>query len=243
MKTVTPDTFTIATDDPAYAPWFIDNDPGNGQGFESAVGFRIAQHLGYEPSQVRWIRVPYTEAIAPGPKPFDIDLSQATITPERKASVDYSIGYYEVRQAVITYEGSPIADKTSVDQLRNAKLGAQAGSTSYAAILNQIQPSTEPASYATSDDAVQALRSHEVDGIVTDVPSAFYMSTAKVGDAEIIGQLPTTDDREQVGAVLAKGSPLTACINKAINGMRADGTLPRLSEQWLSAKRGMEQLS
>jgi polar amino acid transport system substrate-binding protein len=241
LKTKTAGTLTIGTDKPAYQPWFVDDDPSNGKGYESAVAYAIAEKLGYAKDKVKWVVAPFNTVIAPGEKAFDIDLNQVSISDERKKAVDFSSGYYDVRQAVITYKGSPIDGKTSVADLKDAKLGAQVGTTSYNAAKDQIAPSQDVAVFDTNDLAVQALKNKQIDGIVADLPTAFYMTAAQLDDGVIVGQLPNAGGTpEQFGAVLDKGSPLTACVSQAVDALRADGTLDTLVAQWLSTQGAPE---
>ena len=241
LKTKTAGTLTIGTDKPAYEPWFKNDDPSNGQGYESAVAYAIADQLGYAKDKVKWVVAPFNSVIAPGEKAFDIDLNQVSISDERKNAVDFSSGYYDVRQAVITYKGSPIDGKTTVADLKDAKLGAQVGTTSYTAAKEQIAPSQQVAVFDTNDLAVQALKNKQIDGIVVDLPTAFYMTAAQLDDGVIVGQLPATGSTpEQFGAVLDKDSPLTECVTQAVDALRADGTLDKLVSQWLSTQGAPE---
>ena len=243
METVTDGTLTIATDDPAYEPWFVDNDPSNGQGYESAVAYAIAEELGYTPEQVTWVKVPFNKVVQPGPKDFDFDVNQVSITEARRKAVDFSSGYYDVVQTVITNKGSAIDGATSVADLADAKLGAQVGTTSYTAITDQIQPSQEPAVFDTNDQAVQALKNGQIDGIVVDLPTAYFMTAVQLDDGVIVGQLPLPGGKtEQFGAVLAKGSPLTDCVSGAVDALREDGILDQISQEWL-AQQGAPELS
>ncbi|PWJ26703.1 amino acid ABC transporter substrate-binding protein (PAAT family) [Branchiibius hedensis] len=236
MDTVTKGQLTIGTDNPAYPPWFIDNTPSNGKGYESAVGFAIAKQLGYSDSEVKWITVAFNNAITPGKKNFDFDLNQVSISAEREKAVDFSSGYYDVTQTVVTYKGSPIASAKTVADLKGAKLGAQVGTTSYNAITNQIKPTAQPSVFDTNDLAVQALKNHQIDGIVVDLPTAFYMTSAQLTDGVIVGQLPVVGQPEQFGAVLTKGSPLTQCVSMAVDALRKDGTLEKLQTTWLASQ-------
>lgn len=243
METVTDGTLTIATDDPAYEPWFVDNDPTNGQGYESAVAYAIAEQLGYTQDQVAWVKVPFNKVVQPGPKDFDLDVNQVSITEARRKAVDFSSGYYDVVQAVVTNKGSKIDGATSVADLADAKLGAQVGTTSYTAITDQVQPSEDPAVFDTNDQAVQALKNGQIDGIVVDLPTAFYMSAVQLDDGVIVGQLPLPEgEPEQFGAVLAKGSPLTDCVSGAVDALREDGILDQINQEWL-AQQGAPELS
>ena len=244
LGTVKPGTFTVATDKPAYAPWFSDDKPANGKGFESAVAYAVAEKLGYDPSAVTWTVVPFTSAYAPGDKAFDVDINEVSITDARRNAVDFSSPYYTVTQTVVTTKGSPIDGATTVAALQGAKLGAQVGTTSYTAITDQIKPSKTPAPYDTNDLAIQALKNKQIDGIVVDLPTAFYMVAAQLDDGAIVGQLPQgAGSADQFGLVLAKGSALTPCVSQAVDALRADGTLAGLEQTWLAGTDGAPQLS
>ncbi len=235
---------TIGTDSPAYPPWFIDNDPSNGQGFESAVAYAVAEELGFSEDQVEWITVTFNNAIAPGPKDFDFDINQFSITEERRNAVDFSSPYYDVRQAVITVETSPIAGATTLAELADARLGAQVGTTSYQAITDLIQPNVEPSVFNTNDDARQALENGTIDGLVVDLPTAFYMTSAELTNGIIVGQLPPLDgQQEQFGLVLDLNSPLTDCVSQAVDALRENGTLAELEERWLGQTAGAPELT
>lgn len=242
MDTVTKGQLTIGTDNPAYPPWFIDNTPSNGKGYESAVGFAIAKQLGYADGDVKWVTVAFNNAITPGKKNFDFDLNQVSISADRQKAVDFSSGYYDVTQTVVTYKGSPIASAKTVADLKGAKLGAQVGTTSYNAITDQIKPSQQASVFDTNDLAVQALKNHQIDGIVVDLPTAFYMTSAQLDDGVIVGQLPVVGTPEQFGAVLTKGSELTSCVSLAVDTLRKDGTLEKLQTTWL-AQQGAPKLT
>src|SRR6476469_848177 len=243
LETVADGTLTIATDTPAYEPWFVDNDPTNGQGYESAVAYAIAEQLGYTQDQVTWVTVPFNKVVQPGPKDFDFDLNQVSITEARRKAVDFSSGYFDVVQTVITNKGSAIDGATSVAELADAKLGAQVGTTSYTAITDQIQPSQEPAVFDTNDQAVQALKNGQIDGIVVDLPTAYFMTAVQLDDGLIVGQLPLPDgEPEQFGAVLGKDSPLTDCVSGAVDALREDGILDQINQEWL-AQQGAPELS
>jgi polar amino acid transport system substrate-binding protein len=243
METVADSTLTIATDDPAYEPWFVDNDPTNGEGYESAVAYAIAEQLGYTAEQVAWVKVPFNKVVQPGPKDFDFDVNQVSITEARRKAVDFSSGYYDVVQTVITNKGSAIDGATSLADLADAKLGAQVGTTSYTAITDQIQPSADPAVFDTNDQAVQSLKNGQIDGIVVDLPTAYFMTAVQLDDGVIVGQLPLPEgEPEQFGAVLAKDSPLTDCVSQAVDALRDDGILDQIGQEWL-AQQGAPELS
>ncbi|WP_295696801.1 ABC transporter substrate-binding protein [Lapillicoccus sp.] len=236
LKLQTAGRFTVGTDKPAYPPWFVDNTPTNGKGYESAVAYAVAAKLGFATTEVTWVTVPFNNAVTPGVKSFDVDINQVSISDARKQAVDFSSGYYGVRQAVVTTKGSVLDGKTSVAALASAKLGAQVGTTSYTAITDQIKPSQQAAPYDTNDLAVQALKNGQIDGIVVDLPTAFFMTSAQLDNGVIVGQLPQAGSTpEQFGMVLDKGSALTACVSRAVDALRTDGTLDRLAAQYLTA--------
>src|SRR6185312_5343016 len=244
LPTHTAGTLTIGTDQPVYQPWYVDDKPENGQGFESAVAYAIADQLGYPNEKVTWTRVPFNAAIQPGPKSFDLNLTEFSITDERKQAVDFSAPYYDVKQAVVALNGNPAAGATTVAELQSARLGAQVGTTSYDAINNVIKPTAPAAVFNTNDDAKLALSNGQVDAIVVDLPTAFFITSAEFQNAKIVGQLPAgTGTPEQFGAVLDKGSPLTACVSQAVEALRSNGTLEALEEQWLTSAGSAPELT
>ncbi|GAA2351479.1 ABC transporter substrate-binding protein [Dactylosporangium salmoneum] len=244
LKTVTAGKLTVGTDDPVYPPWFADNKPESGQGFESAVAYAVAGKLGYGKEQVAWTRVTFNNAIAPGPKAYDFDINEFSITDERRQAVDFSSPYYDVTQTVIALKSSKIAGAKTLADLKGAKLGAQVGTTSYRSITEVVKPSAQPAVFNNNDDAKKALQNGQIDGLVVDLPTAFYVTGAEIDGAVIVGQLPQTSGTpEQFGLVLDKGSALTACVSQAVDALRSDGTLKNLEQQWLSATQGAPTLS
>ncbi|KPI26211.1 ABC-type transporter, periplasmic subunit family 3 [Actinobacteria bacterium OV320] len=235
LATETSGKLTIATDEPAYEPWFKDDKPANGKGFESAVAYAVAEQLGYDRSAVVWQSVPFNKAYAPGEKTFDFDINQVSISDERKKAVDFSSGYYDVRQAVIALKGTKAAAATSVADLKGLKLGAQVGTTSLDYIDDVVKPTRDAAVYAKNDQAKSALKNGQVDAIVTDLPTAFYITAAEVTEAEIVGQFENQGGTpEQFGLVLDKGSSLTSCVSGAVDALRENGTLAKIEQQWLS---------
>jgi polar amino acid transport system substrate-binding protein len=242
LKTHTAGTLTVATDSPAYEPWFSADKPSNGKGFESAVAFAVAKQLGYAPSQVKWVVAAFNSVIAPTPKKYDFDINEVSITPTRAKAVDFSSGYYDVAQAVVALKGSKIAAVTTIAGLHNAKLGAQKGTTSFDAINDVIKPSKTVAEYPTNDIAVQALKSGQIDGLVVDLPTGLYITSAQVQNSKIVGQLPVSGTPEQFGLVLDKGSALTSCVTKAVDALRNDGTLAALQKRWLTSSAGAPEL-
>ncbi|HEX4724359.1 MAG TPA: transporter substrate-binding domain-containing protein [Pseudonocardiaceae bacterium] len=235
LHTLKAGTFTFGTDEPVYEPWFVNDDPTSGRGFESAVAYAAAAQLGYQKSQVTWARVSFNAAIQPGPKTFDADLDEFSITADRRKAVDFSAPYYDVTQAVITVKGSPAANAHSIADLKGVRVGAQVGSTSYDAAQNVLKPTQQVAVYNSNDDAKQALGNGQIQALVVDLPTAFEITGAgEVANSMIVGQIATTGQPEQFGAVLDKGSALTSCVSAAVNALRSDGTLAKLTDQWLS---------
>ncbi|MCA0331224.1 MAG: ABC transporter substrate-binding protein [Actinobacteria bacterium] len=235
LETVTPGTLTVATGEPAFEPWVVGDKPESGEGFEAAVAYAVAEQLGYTKDQVTWIRTTFDSAIAPGPKDFDFNIQQYSITPDREKVVDFSSGYYSLTQAVVTYKGSPIDGATSVADLKDAKLGAAVGTTSLDAIESQIAPNQQAQVFNDNAAAVTALKNKQIDGLVVDLPTAFYLAAAEIENGTIVGQLPdSADDKEQLGLLLAKDSPITDCVSQAVDALAADGTLAGLEDKWLA---------
>jgi polar amino acid transport system substrate-binding protein len=239
LPTLTKGKLTIGTDKPAYEPWFKGDDPTNGEGFESAVAYAVAQRMGFGRDEVTWVTATFNNVIQPGPKPFDFDINQVSITEERRKAVDFSSGYYDVAQAVVTLANSKIANAASVADLKGAKLGAAVGTTSYAAITDIVQPTQQPAAFDSNDIAKAALRNGQIDGLVLDLPTAFYITAAEIEGAKIVGQFADQGATpEQFGLVLEKGSKLTACATKAVDSLRANGELGRLADEQLATAGG-----
>jgi polar amino acid transport system substrate-binding protein len=247
--TVTDGQLTIGTDNPAFPPWFGGgtktskwkiNDPATGQGYESAVAYAIAKKLGYDKSKVKWTYVPFNKSFAPGPKSFDFDINQISITPARAKVVSFSRPYYDVNQAIVVNKGTKIAAVRRIKGLASYKLGAQLGTTSYAFIKDRIKPSQQPAVFNSNAAAVLALKNKQIDGLVVDLPTAFYVTAVQVPNGKILGQFENrgTTSTDHFGVVLAKGNPLTACVNRAITSLRLRGTLKRLQQLWLAKATG-----
>lgn len=236
---VTDGKLTIATGEPAYFPWVLDDDPESGEGFEAAVAYAVADELGFAADDVVWVRSTFEQAIAPGPKDFDINLQQFSITDEREQNVDFSSPYYETTQVVITTESSPAASATSIADLKDLLVGAQTGTTSFAAVEEVIAPTAGAQVFNTNDDAKLALQSGTVDAIVVDLPTAFYLTGVELDGGKIVGQLPATaGGGDAFGLVLAKGSPLTVEVTAAVDALRERGTLDELAAEWLGGEGG-----
>ena len=232
---------TIGTDNPAYPPWFGGDekapwkisDPTSGEGFESAVAYAVADKLGFSKDEVEWIRVPFNTAFAPGQKKFDFDINQISFKPVRARAVDFSRSYYNVNQSLVVLNDTPIADAKSIADLKPYKFGAQLGTTSYDFINDTIMPSKQPSVFDTNDAAVQALKNKQIDGLVVDLPTAFFVTAAQVENSKILGQFESLQG-ERFGMVLQKGNSLTQCVNEALGELRADGQLQEIQDKWLS---------
>ena len=198
----------------------------------------MAEQLGFAADDVVWVRTGFEEAIAPGPKDFDVNLQQFSITDERKESVDFSSPYYETTQVVVTTASSPAADASSIADLKDLLIGAQTGTTSFTTIEDVIQPTQGAQAFNTNDDAKLALENGLVDAIVVDLPTAFYISGVELTDGVLVGQLPTPEGAtgDQFGFVLAKDSPLTEEVTAAVDALREDGTLDELAAEWLGGE-------
>ncbi|WAP60141.1 ABC transporter substrate-binding protein [Streptomyces sp. S465] len=235
LATEVPGKLTVGTDRPAYAPWFADDKPSNGKGFESAVAYAVAKRLGYDRDAVVWQNVPFNSSFAPGAKKFDFDINQISISEERRKAVAFSSGYYDVRQAVVALKTSKAATAKSVADLKDVKLGAQVGTTSLDVINDLVKPTQRPAVYQRNDFAKSALKNGQVDAIVVDLPTAFYITGSEVPEAKVLGQFPNSSGKpEQFGLVLDKDSGITSCVTAAVDAIRKDGTLAALEKKWLS---------
>lgn len=244
LNLVTPGQLAIATDKPAYPPWFVDNDPSNGKGFESAVAYAVAEQMGFTADQVTWVVEPFNKSYAPGAKDFDFDINQISILPAREKAVDFSDGYYALKQAVIVMKDSEYADATSLAELQDARIGAQIGTTSLLAAEDTIQPSTQVAVFDDTNAAKQALLNGQVDAIVADVPTAFYITAVEIPGSTILGQFEAVSgDPEEFGLLFEKGNPLVTCVNVAIAELTADGTLDQLENRWLAQAADVPELS
>jgi polar amino acid transport system substrate-binding protein len=246
LNLLTEGKLTIGADNPAFPPWFGGaeknpwkvSNPYSRKGYESAVAYAIARELGFRNSAVEWTYVPFAQSYRPGKKPFDFYLTQVSHTPDRAKVVDFSRAYYFVNQAIVGREGTEIVSATRIADLVPYQLGAQLGTTSYAYIVNNIKPSSKPLAYDTNDLAVQALKNGQIDGIVVDLPTAFYVTAVQVEDGVIVGQFPSKGTKERFGLVFEKGNALRTCVDRAIARLWRNGTIGRLQDAWLSRVAG-----
>jgi polar amino acid transport system substrate-binding protein len=249
LPLLTPGTITVGTDVPAFQPWFGGTgtyqqwkgvpsngtgNPASGEGFESAVTYAIADELGFASDEVAWVPVPFNESFKPGDKSFDFDINEISYNADRAQVVTFSDGYYDVQQALVAKKGTPIADATTFADLQGYKLGAQIGTTSYQYITDNIQPDEQPSVYDKSNDVIAALNAGQIDGYLTDAPTAYVnVLIGQVKDGVVVGQFPTIGEQEYFGLVLQMGNPLVDCLNRAIATLRDDGTLDQLQAKWL----------
>jgi polar amino acid transport system substrate-binding protein len=236
-------TLTVATGEPAFLPWVADDDPESGEGFEAALVYAVADELGIAAEDVTWVRTGFDEAIAPGPKEFDLNVQQYSITEERDEVVDFSDGYYEVEQAVIAAEDADIATAESIADLKGSQLGAAIGTTSLDYIEEVIEPEKEPLVFDDNAAAKASFDAGQVDGIVFDLPTAYYITAVEITDAAIIGVLPDSGDAEELGFLFEDGSDLVGCVNDALAALKADGTLESLEDEWLNSGGDIPTLS
>jgi polar amino acid transport system substrate-binding protein len=243
--TISDGVLTVATGEPAFFPWVIDDTPESGEGFEAAVAYAVAAEMGYDADAVTWVRTTFDEAIQPGAKNFDINLQQYSITPERAENIDFSLPYYTSNQAIVALDGSAAEGATTVADLKDVKFGAQVGTTSLAFITDVIQPNQEPFVYDDNVGAKAALEANQIDAAVFDLPTALYVSGVEIEGSSVIGQFPadaggTTDE---FGMVLEKDSPLTSCVDAAITAITDSGELDAIQQEWLSDFTGAPVIS
>jgi polar amino acid transport system substrate-binding protein len=222
---------TVATDTPAYPPWFIADNPANGKGYESAVAYAVAAQLGFKRSQVKWVREPFNDSYAPGPKKFDFDINEISYSPQRAQAVTFSQSYYDVQQALVALKGTPIVTRHSPVQLKKYVFGDQIGTTSLAFINGHIQPTSPPMIFTTLNDVKQAMQAHQIAALIADTPTAQYISSSEIKGSVMVGRFPSTG--EHFGLLLAKGDPLVTCVNKALATLKTNGTLAALQKKYL----------
>jgi polar amino acid transport system substrate-binding protein len=256
-----PGQLTLSTDNPAYPPWWggdpktqYPNQPSDGikwkisnpysmMGFEGATAYAIAAAMGFTPDKVVWLQnTVFEQAFAPGEKPFDFHMAQISITPKRAQAVDFSDPYFDSVQSLVALQGTAITSATSIAELKGFKLGAAANTTSYDLIQNDIQPTTPAAVYPDNDTAVTALQNGQIDGLIADLGSAFYMRDAQLDGGTIVGQFAPSVQTDHVGAVLDLGSPLTPCVDQAIETIKANGTLQQIYDTWITTGQGIPLL-
>jgi polar amino acid transport system substrate-binding protein len=230
-QTYSKGVLTVATDDPGYPPWFEDNTPSNGKGYESAVAYDVGSLLGFDHNQVKWVTEPFDSSYAPGPKRFDFDINEISVTPARSKVVTFSISYYDTTQSIVALKSNPIVTKHTPAELKTYLYGDQIGTTGLAYIYDNIHPTRSPRTYNTLDEAVAALQTKQVDAIIVDTPDGQYMATSEVKNGVQVGQFRSTG--EHYGLLFRKGNPLVSCVNSALTAMGRNGALASLSKKYL----------
>jgi polar amino acid transport system substrate-binding protein len=242
---------TVGTDNPAFPPWFGGgeknkpwkiNDPSTGKGYESAVAYAVAKQLGFTRAQVKWIYTPFARSFAPGRKAFDFDINQISYTPARARVVSFSQSYYDVKQSIVVRKGTPIANVRSITGLRRYKLGAQIGTTSYQYIVGRIRPDQQPSAFPQNTGAINALKNGQIDGLVLDLPTAFFVTAVQVPNSKVLGQFPAQAGGEYFGMVFQKGNPLVSCVNRALTRIKQNGILRAIERIWLRRATGAPEL-
>jgi len=236
---------TIATGTPAFEPWVVGDAPESGEGFEAAVAYAVAGELGFTNENIVWVRTGFDEAIQPGAKNFDFNLQQYSITEERKATVSFSDPYYSTNQAVVGFADSPVASATKVSELKELKFGAQSGTTSLDFINNVIKPTNEPFVYDDNAGAKAALEAKQIDAIVVDLPTAFYISAVEIEGSKVIGQFPLSDAvaADNFGLLFDKDNKLVDCVNTALGALKESGKLAEIEKTWLADKTNAPVIS
>jgi polar amino acid transport system substrate-binding protein len=241
LETQKAGVLTVATDKPAFPPYFEDDDPTNGEGFESAVAYAIGKELGYPAAKVEWTVEPFNSSYAPGPKDFDFDVNQISITAPREKQVDFSTPYYTANQAIVALKDSDPASAESLEELQDAKIGVQIGTSSLEAVENEIDPSEQPQVFNNSTDVVTALKNETIDAVAVDLPTALYLTAVQVPAATVVGQF-SAPGGDEWGALLQKDSPLTACVSQAVEGLEESGELQKITDRWMSQAAGAPKL-
>ena len=239
-ETITDGVLTIATGEPAFPPYVVDNEPENKQGFEAAVAWAVAAEMGFDDASVEWVRTTFDEAIQPGAKSFDFNLQQFSITPERQETITFSDPYYQSNQAIVGLEGSAAEGATTLDDLKDVKFGVQAGTTSLQFVADVIQPNEEAFVYDDNVGAKQALESNQIDAIVVDLPTAFYISAVEIEGSLVTGQFPASagGTTDEFGMVFEKDAALADCVNEALASLTESGELEAITEQWMATEMG-----
>jgi polar amino acid transport system substrate-binding protein len=243
--TISEGKLTIATGTPAFEPWVVNDAPESGEGFEAAIAYAVADELGYTNENIVWVRTGFDEAVQPGAKNFDFNLQQYSITEERKATVSFSEPYYSTNQAVVGFADSPVASATKLSELKELKFGAQSGTTSLDFILNLIKPTNEPFIYDDNAGAKAALEAKQIDAIVVDLPTAFYISAVEIEGSKVIGQFPLSDAvaADNFGLLFDKDNKLVDCVNTALATLKESGKLAEIEKTWLADKTNAPVIS
>jgi polar amino acid transport system substrate-binding protein len=241
-KTLEEGVLTIATGNPAFYPWVLNDDPESGEGFEAAVAYAIAEEMGFAPDEVVWVRTSFDEAIQPGPKNFDFNMQQYSITPEREEMVDFSLPYYTSAMAVLTTEGVIEGGaEASIESLRGLTWGAVGTTTALPMLTEIVGPESDPLLYNDNVDVTAAMQAGQIDAALFDLPTALYLSAVVVEGGTILGQFPAdrSENPDQFGLLMEDGNPLKECVDHAIEHLVESGRLAEIEAEWLQAATGV----
>lgn len=241
-KTISEGTLTIATGNPAYYPWVIDDDPESGEGFEAAVAYAVAERMGFAHDEVTWTRSSFDQAIQPGAKDFDFNLQQYSITADRDKVVDFSEPYYAAAMAVVVRGPAVEAGlKPDIPALRALKWGISAATTALPVVTNLIGPDSDPLLYNDNVDVIEAMKADQIDAAMFDLPTALYLAAVVLDDGVVLGQFPAdrAENPDRFGLLMAEGNPLKACVDAALDELKADGTLAEIEAEWLQEATGI----
>jgi len=235
-KTLKDGVLTIATGNPSYFPWVLDNDPKAGKGFEAAVAYEVATRMGFDKDNVEWTTASFDASIQPGEKNFDFNLQQFSITEDREKVVDFSVPYYSAAMAVLTRK--PIQEKGAKPELESLKgllWGASSATTGVPMLNKLIKPDDKPLLYNDNNDVVAAMKANQIDAALFDLPTAMYLGAVVLDDGVVLGQFPAdrSENPDQFGLLMTEGNPLKACVDEALEAMKEDGTLASIEAEWL----------
>jgi polar amino acid transport system substrate-binding protein len=241
-KTLEEGILTIATGNPAFYPWVLNDDPESGEGFEAAVAYAIAAEMGFDADHVTWVRTSFDAAIQPGPKNFDFNMQQYSITPEREQMVDFSLPYYTSAMAVLTTETAVEAGaEATVESLRGLIWGADANTTAVPMLTEIVAPDRDPLLYGDNTDVTAAMQAGQIDAALFDLPTALYLAAVVLDGGVILGQFPAdrTENPDQFGLLMEEGNPLRDCVNDAITALTESGRLAEIEAEWLQETTGV----
>lgn len=241
-KTVKDGVLTIATGNPAYFPWVMDNDPASGNGFEAAVAYEVANRMGFEQDMVEWTSASFDQSIQPGAKDFDFNVQQFSITDAREKVVDFSLPYYSAAMAVLVRKPSvENGAEATVESLRTLIWGIDANTTALKMLQENIQPDSDPLLYDDNVNVTEAMKANQIDAALFDLPTALYLGAVVLDDGVVLGQFPAdrSDSPDQFGLLMEQDSALKVCVDEALLAMTTDGTLASIEAEWLQQTTGV----
>lgn len=237
-----PGKLTVATGEPVYPPWMMDDDPASGIGFENGVVYALAEELGFDRDDVVWVRTTFDQGITPGDKDYDFNVQQYSITEQRDEFVDFSIPYYEPDTAVVALPDSAVADATSFAELRDARWGATIGTIE----LDYIENVLGIEDVAVFDDQIgtfQGLLADQIDATAIGLPTALFVTAVQVPEAQIVAILPKDENNDGFGFIFEEGSPLVPWINEGLQAIIEDGTVDALVQEYLIGDDSIQEIT